>query len=88
MPNPSDIVYDLTLEAPNGLRPIRVYIKFQHETHDRYIVTVEDAITHQTLPNETPLNTQQLEKAVQLFKWAVANDPDVAPDIAEFIKSI
>ena len=88
MPQPSDITYDLTLEAPNELRPIRVSIKFQHDSHDRYIITVRDAITQQTLPAETPLDTQQLEEAVQLFKWAVANDPDVAPEIAEFIKSI
>jgi len=93
MPHPSDIIYDLTLEKINGIRPVRIYIRFKHGS--RFILAIRDPITGKRVPldynvfSEDGQSYDQLEEAIQLFKWVVKNDPDpIAPAIVKFIESI
>lgn len=87
MTRPLDIIYDVVIEKFRGTTPARVFIKFD-EGRNRHIIGAKNALNNTDIPLHTT-DTEQIEAAIKMLKWAVQNDPhQPAPEILKFLQSV
>lgn len=88
MTRPLDIIYDVIIEKfRGGTNPTRVFIKFD-KNRNRHIIGAKNVLDNTDIPLRTT-DTEQIEAAIEMLKWAVQNDPHPpAPEILEFLQSV